>query len=47
MSGVLVPIGFRALKIAPALSSAVAVMDVAVFLIYLGIAAAMIQFIVG
>ena len=50
VSGVLVPIGFRALKVDPALSSAVAVTtvtDVAGFLIYLGLAAAMIQFIVG
>ena len=50
ISGALVPIGFRALKVDPALSSAVAVTtvtDVAGFLIYLGLAAAMIQFIVG
>ncbi len=50
VSGILVPIGFRALKIDPALASAVAVTtvtDVAGFLIYLGLAAAMIQLIVG
>lgn len=50
MSGVLVPIGFRALNVDPALFSAVAVTtvtNVAGFLIYLGLAAAMIQFIVG
>ena len=50
VSGVLVPLGFRALRVDPALSSAVAVTtvtDVAGFLIYLGLAAAMIQFIVG
>ena len=50
ISGILVPIGFRALKIDPALASTVAVTtvtDVAGFLIYLGLAAAMIQFIVG
>ncbi|MCY4653286.1 MAG: magnesium transporter [Dehalococcoidia bacterium] len=50
ISGILVPIGFRALKIDPALASAVAVTtvtNVAGFLIYLGLAATMIQFIVG
>ena len=50
ISGALVPVGFRALKVDPALSSAVAVTtvtDVAGFLIYLGLAAAMIQFIAG
>ena len=50
VSGALVPLGFRALKVDPALSSVVAVTavtDVAGFLIYLGLAAAMIQFIVG
>ena len=50
ISGILVPIGFRALKIDPAHASAVAVTtvtDVAGFLIYLGLAAAMIQFIIG
>ena len=50
VSGILVPIGFRALKIDPALASAVAVTtvtDVAGFLIYLGLATAMIQLIVG
>ena len=50
VSGVLVPLGFRALRVDPALSSAVAVTtvtDVAGFLIYLGLAAAMIHFIVG
>ncbi len=50
VSGILVPIGFRALKIDPAHASAVAVTtvtDVAGFLIYLGLAAAMIQFIIG
>ncbi len=49
VSGILVPIGFRALKIDPALASAVAVTtvtDVVGFLIYLGLAAVMIQFII-
>ena len=50
VSGALIPLGFRALKIDPALASAVAVTtvtDVVGFLIYLGLAAAMIQLIVG
>lgn len=45
ISGVAVPLGFRALRIDPALASAVAVTtitDVVGFLIYLGLAAAMI-----
>ncbi len=48
ISGVLVPFGFRALKIDPALSSAVAVTtftDVLGFLIYLGLATAAISLI--
>ena len=50
VSGVLVPLGLRALKIDPALASAVAVTtvtDVVGFLIYLGLAAAMIGLITG
>lgn len=48
ISGVVVPLGFRALKIDPALSSAVAVTtltDVLGFLIYLGLATALIGYI--
>ncbi len=48
ISGVIVPLGFRALKIDPALSSAVAVTtltDVLGFLMYLGLASAAISFI--
>ena len=48
ISGVVVPLGFRALKIDPALSSAVAVTtltDVLGFLIYLGLATAAIGYI--
>lgn len=48
ISGVVVPLGFRALKIDPALSSAVAVTtltDTLGFLIYLGLAAALIGYI--
>jgi magnesium transporter len=47
---VLVPLGLRALKIDPALASAVAVTtatDVIGFLIYLGMASLMITLIVG
>ena len=50
ISGVVVPLGFRALKIDPALSSAVAVTtltDVFGFLVYLGLATAAIGLIVG
>ena len=50
ISGVIVPLGFRALRIDPALSSAVAVTtltDVLGFLVYLGLAAAAIGLIVG
>lgn len=50
ISGVVVPLGFRALKIDPALSSAVAVTtatDVLGFLVYLGLATATIRYIVG
>ncbi len=50
VGGILVPIGLRALKVDPALASAVAVTtvtDVAGFLIYLGLATAMIRLIVG
>jgi magnesium transporter len=50
ISGVLVPLGLRALKIDPALASAVAVTtatDVIGFLIYLGMASLMITLIVG
>ena len=50
ISGVIVPLGFRALKIDPALSSAVAVTtltDVFGFLVYLGLATAAIGLIVG
>jgi magnesium transporter len=49
ISGVVVPLGFRALRIDPALSSAVAVTtltDVLGFLVYLGLASAVIQLIV-
>jgi magnesium transporter len=49
-SGVLVPLGFRALRIDPALASAVAVTtftDVIGFLVYLGLAALLIRLIVG
>ena len=49
ISGVVVPLGFRALKIDPALSSAVAVTtltDVIGFLVYLGLATAVIGLIV-
>lgn len=48
--GVIVPLGFRALRIDPALSSAVAVTkltDVLRFLVYLGLASALIRLIVG
>lgn len=48
ISGVIVPLGFRAMKIDPALSSAVAVTtltDVLGFLIYLGLATALIRLI--
>ena len=50
VSGVLVPLGLRALKIDPGLASAVAVTtatDVIGFLIYLGLATLMITLIVG
>ena len=50
ISGVVVPLGFRALRIDPALSSAVAVTtltDVLGFLVYLGLATAVIGLIVG
>lgn len=50
ISGVVVPLGFRALRIDPALSSAVAVTtltDVLGFLVYLGLASAAIRLIVG
>ena len=50
ISGVIVPLGFRALKIDPALSSAVAVTtltDVLGFLMYLGLATIAIGLIVG
>ena len=50
VSGVLVPLGLRALKIDPAVASAVAVTtatDVIGFLIYLGLATLMITLIVG
>jgi magnesium transporter len=50
ISGVLVPLGFRALRIDPALASAVAVTtvtDVMGFLIYLGLATLMIALIAG
>ena len=50
VSGVVVPMGLRALKIDPALASAVAVTtmtDVVGFLVYLGLAAAMIGLITG
>ena len=50
ISGVLVPLGFRALKIDPALASAVAVTtatDVIGFFIYLGLATLMITLIAG
>lgn len=50
ISGVVVPLGFRALRIDPALSSAVAVTtltDVLGFLVYLGLASAVIRLIVG
>ena len=50
ISGVIVPLGFRALRIDPALSSAVAVTtltDVLGFLVYLGLATAAIGLIVG
>ena len=50
ISGVVVPLGFRALRIDPALSSAVAVTtltDVFGFLVYLGLATAAIGLIVG
>jgi magnesium transporter len=50
ISGVLVPLGFRALKIDPALGSAVAVTtatDVIGFFIYLGLATLMITLIVS
>ena len=50
ISGVVVPLGLRALKIDPALASAVAVTtitDVVGFLIYLGLATAMISLIVA
>ncbi|MDP6455772.1 MAG: magnesium transporter [SAR202 cluster bacterium] len=48
-NGVLAPLGFRALKIDPALASAVAVTttDVIGFFIYLGLATLMITLIVG
>ena len=50
ISGVLVPLGFRAIRIDPALSSAVAVTtftDVIGLLVYLGLAASMIGLITG
>jgi magnesium transporter len=50
VSGVLVPLGFRALKIDPALASAVAVTtftDVLGFMVYLGLAAMAIEVITG
>jgi magnesium transporter len=50
ISGVVVPLGLRALRIDPALASAVAVTtitDVVGFLIYLGLATLAIQLIVG
>ena len=50
ISGVVVPLGFRALKIDPALSSAVAVTtltDVLGFLVYLGLATAVIGYLVN
>jgi len=50
VSGVLVPLGFRALRIDPALASAVAVTsatDIFGFLIYLGLATLMIGLITG
>ena len=50
ISGVVVPLGFKALRIDPALSSAVAVTtltDVLGFLVYLGLATAAIGLIVG
>ena len=50
ISGVLVPLGFRALRIDPALASAVAVTtatDIFGFLIYLGLATLMIGLITG
>lgn len=50
ISGVVVPLGFRALKIDPALSSAVAVTtltDVLGFLVYLGLATALIGYLVS
>ena len=50
ISGVIVPLGFRAMRIDPALSSAVAVTtltDVLGFLVYLGLATAAIGLIVG
>ena len=50
ISGVVVPLGFKALRIDPALSSAVAVTtltDVLGFLVYLGLATAVIGLIVG
>ena len=50
VSGVIVPLGLRALRIDPALASAVAVTtltDVIGFLIYLGLAALMIRWIAG
>ena len=50
ISGVLVPLGFRAIRIDPALSSAVAVTtfaDVIGLLVYLGLAAGMIGLITG
>ncbi len=50
ISGVIVPLGFKALNIDPALSSAVAVTtvtDVVGFLIYLGLATLVIQLILG
>ncbi len=46
ISGVIVPLGLRAMKIDPALSSAVAVTtltDVLGFLVYLGLATAVIM----
>ena len=50
ISGVLVPLGFRALRIDPALASAVAVTtatDILGFFIYLGLATLMIGLITG
>ena len=50
ISGVLVPLGFRAIRIDPALSSAVAVTtftDVLGLLVYLALARAMIGLITG